>query len=393
MKTVDVLIAGGGPAGLATGIVCARNGLHTLVCEQSRLPQDKACGEGLMPVGLIHLEQLGAKSFLAPGDYFPFRGVAYISPGGAVAHGSFREGPGWGIPRRYLSKALVQKCKTLPQLEIWEGARLKLISGQETGSRTSLMLAEIGEECIATRLLVGADGLNSLVRRRAGLEKTPRARDNRELQRWGARQHYALSPWSEFVEVYWQVGVEAYVTPVGPCEVDVAFLWDRRRLRKVSGGRELIPGLLKLFPTLAERLKGGLPYDFPLAVGPLYRTSVAPVGQGVVLIGDAAGYLDAITGEGISLALAHALAFEEKVVPDLVKGKTVKTTSLASFAHAYRGIMAPYYRMTRLALYLSRHPVLATSAIALLSRSPNLFAVLLSANMGFPGEVLQKHIR
>jgi flavin-dependent dehydrogenase len=108
-----------------------------------------------------------------------------------------------------------------------------------------------------------------------------------------------------------------------------------------------------------------------------------------VLIGDAAGYLDAITGEGISLALAQALALEEKVVPDLVKGKTVKTTSLDAFAKAYRAIMAPYYRMTRLVLYLSGHPILANSTIALLSRSPNLFANLLSANMGFPGEGLQ----
>jgi len=393
MKTVDVLIAGGGPAGLAAGIVCSRNGLRTLVCEQSRLPQDKACGEGLMPVGLNYLEQLGVKSFLAPGDYFPFRGVAYISPDGAVAYGSFREGPGWGIPRRNLSKALVQKCKTLPHLEIWEGARLKLISRQETGSSAGPLLAKVGEECIAARLLVGADGLNSLVRRRAGLEKTTHARDNRELQRWGARQHYALSPWSEFVEVYWQVGVEAYVTPVGPCEVDVAFLWDRKRLGRVSGGRDLFPGFLKLFPTLSERLRSGRPNDIPLAVGPLFRTPVAPVGQCMVLIGDAAGYLDAITGEGISLALAQALALEEKVVPDLVKGKMVKTTSLAAFAHAYREIMAPYYRMTRVVLYLSRHPVLATNVIGLLSRTPNLFAVLLSANMGFPGEALQKHVR
>jgi 2-polyprenyl-6-methoxyphenol hydroxylase-like FAD-dependent oxidoreductase len=175
-REVDVLIAGAGPAGLSAGILFARQGLRTLICEQKRLPADKACGDGVMPSGLAHLERLGVMPKLASADHYPFLGIRYISPRGRVATGVFREGPGWGIPRQALSRALYLRAGELETLEVCDGTRA--FPGERTDTHISV---HVGGEKVLTRLLVGADGLNSTVRRWAGLQG-----DRPFIHRWGA---------------------------------------------------------------------------------------------------------------------------------------------------------------------------------------------------------------
>lgn len=371
---VDVLIIGAGPAGLAAGIVCGRQGLRTLVCDKRRLPADKACGEGLMPTGLRHLEQLGVKPYLRAGRHFPLHGIRYLSSKGTTARADFREGPGWGIPRLDLSSGLLQRATTLESLEIRPAVR-----ATSMGVEKNRIWVKVDGDCIAARLVVGADGLQSSVRQWAGLEG-----GRGTHQRWGARQHFKVGPWSQEVEIHWGKGMEAYVTPCADDLVGVAFLWDRGRHPQLPGGDRLIPALLEAFPELARRLKYTPVSDSPLAVGPLQRRASAPIAYGVLLIGDAAGYLDALTGEGLSLAFAQALALERTVIPRLLSPHTglLSRQDLVEYQRAYQAIMRPYYQVTHLVLWLSRHPALAEQAIGLLGRNPGLFQSLLSANMG-----------
>jgi flavin-dependent dehydrogenase len=104
------------------------------------------------------------------------------------------------------------------------------------------------------------------------------------------------------------------------------------------------------------------------------------------LIGDAAGYLDAITGEGISLALAQALSLDTTVVPLLQDAaqprRRLTTQDLQTYAHAYQTIVKPYYRVTHLVLTLSRYPAIAARIIRALGQRPEVFQHFLSANMG-----------
>jgi flavin-dependent dehydrogenase len=147
-----------------------------------------------------------------------------------------------------------------------------------------------------------------------------------------------------------------------------------------------VPALLDLFPRIQERLHGAPFCDAPRAVGPMQRLSNAPAATGVVLVGDASGYVDAITGEGISLALAEALALEQTVVPLLKSPRAARSLltmrDLDGYIQAHRAVTRPYRQMTHLLLFLSRHPVLGEAAIRVLSGRPALFQHLLSANMG-----------
>jgi menaquinone-9 beta-reductase len=374
MGAPEVLIAGGGPAGLAAGIVLARAGIPTLIAERQSYPVDKACGEGLNPTGVDALQQLGVLPRLDPQHISPIRGICYISSG-VSARASFREGPGLGVRRTALSSALLEQALSYDCLEVRSGTRLNHLERQSGG-----ILAQVGDESLPVRLVIGADGLNSGVRRWAGLEQPAPA-----LQRYGARQHFAAAPWSEDVEVYWNNGLEAYITPAGPRQVGAAFLWDRARFHPERGGPDLIQSLLEQFPTLHARLAGAPVLSQPRAAGPFWRTVKSPIGEGVLLLGDAAGYVDALTGEGISLALQSALLLETTVVPHLIAGRSPGRMSVSTLDQYRRGharLMAPYTRMTGVALFFSHRPRLLIGALHLLARQPWIFSRLLSANMG-----------
>lgn len=368
MKT-DVMIVGGGPGGLAAGVTLAACGLRVLLCERQQLPADQLCGEGLMPGGVACLQQLGVARHLGQADYRPFTGIRYHSPRGRSAAAELAEGPGWGMRRSCLSAALLARTGDFPNLTVWDR-----VIAQPVARRQGYLLVHAGTDQVQTRLLIGADGRHSRVRRWAGLEGRSRYR------RWGAGRHFQLRPWSNKVEVYWGAGLEAYVTPCGRNCVGVVFLWDSGRFKPARTGPELFGSLLQAFPSLEAKLAGAAPLDRQRSTGPLHQVATAPVADGVLLLGDAAGYLDALTGEGLSLALAQACALTRCVAPRLRESTGLLAASdLNEYATAYRRIVRPYYRITRLALWLGQHKQALEWSIALLARRPGLFQKLLSA--------------
>lgn len=332
----EILIVGAGPAGLATAIHLAERGLPVRVRDKRREVQDKACGEGVPPVGVACLKRLGVEP-----EHFPFQGVAYNTPDGGRAAARFPQGPGWGIRRTALSATL---CARAADLGI------------------PIELGSLVQELPADRLVIGADGLHSRVRRLAGLELP-----GRRHQRWGARQHFLVKPWSPFVEVHLGVGVEAYLTPVSPDVVGASFLWSPRRVRPRG---DLIGSLLSHFPALAFLARSPRASRVA-ALGPLEQRSRL-YGGNVVLVGDASGYLDAITGEGISLALAQAEAL----------ARAVAGSDLRRYAADHANLVRPYYQVTSLILWLSQHPRLAARVVRALARAQGFFAHLLCSSMG-----------
>lgn len=120
------------------------------------------------------------------------------------------------------------------------------------------------------------------------------------------RQHFAITPWTDFVEVHWSAEAELYITPVGPGLVGVAVL---------SGRRASYATQLADFPAVRDRLPSGAATSVRGA-GPLRQPVRRRVAGRVLLVGDAAGYVDALTGEGIAVALACGRALVDCIARD-----------------------------------------------------------------------------
>ena len=365
----DAIVAGGGPAGLVSVLQLERIGWRALVIEADQLPRDRACGEGIMPTGIAELRTLGLE--LTGG--MPLHGIAYRTGSGATARARFAEGPGRGILRTQLSAALFEKVRSRPRIEVLPGTRVIEIFCDDTGSR---VLLDRGEQ-ISSRLIVGADGLSSFTRRSSGL-----ALPGRRFRRFGMRQHFLATPWDDCVQVYLREDVEAYVTPVDRDRIGVAFLWHADRLRPEPAGRRGFDSLLALFPLLKQELKSARSLDDTLAIGPLEQRTRSPVALRLALVGDASGYLDAITGEGLSLAfeqarvLAECLGDIDREVSRELEG------ALRLYRRRHRSLTRNYYRMTGALLRITRRPALYERLVRALQAAPDLFARLLSINMG-----------
>jgi flavin-dependent dehydrogenase len=339
----DLVVVGAGPAGLATAIGARLAGMSVTVLERSLGPAlDKACGEGLMPDAVARLRDLGV-SLSDRGQ--ALCGIRYWD-GALTAAAAFPGLPGLGLRRTVLQSALVERAREVGVEIRWSTA--------VTGLRDDGVALEHGT--FPASIVVGADGLHSRIRTWAGLSSSKRSR---LPLRFGVRRHYAVAPWSEDVEVHFGPSSEAYVTPVGPAEVGVALLWSGRKAR--------FDGLLAGFPALEERLAAVPRTTRDRGAGPLLQ-EVAGVQRGrVALVGDAAGYLDAITGEGIAVALHQSAA----LVVALASGRPETYTA------ALRRIGRLPLVMTRLVLGLDRRPALRRRAIAALAAEPGVFSRLL----------------
>jgi flavin-dependent dehydrogenase len=327
----DLVIAGGGPVGLVTSLYAARAGLDVVVREPRRGVIDKACGEGLMPAAVADLQGLGVRL-----EGPPLTGIRYVDPG-HDAQARFRHGPGRGVARTVLHGALLDAVTA---------------AGIPVEHRPVARVHDRGDHVLVdgepARHLVAADGLHSPVRRLLGLDApagVPR--------RYGLRCHVDAPPWTSFVEVHWSATAEAYVTPVADGRVGIAVLSTQRR------GFE---DLLGTFPTLAPRLRG-LPRSRVRGAGPLRQRSSARVRGRCLLVGDAAGYVDALTGEGIAVGVASARAAVAAIVGD----------DATAYEQAWRRITRRHDLLTHGLLSATRHRVLRAGIVPAASALPRVF--------------------
>ena len=359
----DVVVVGGGPAGLATGIAAAAGGLTAVVLERRALPADKACGEGLLPGGIRALEALGARRHLDPDGCSPLRAIRWIQEDGSAAEALLPPPGGLGVRRLALSAALLARAREVGVL-VREGAAV--VAHRREGDGITVQLA--GGEELRGRLLVAADGLSSPVREREGLGAPPRT-----PRRFGLRRHLALPPWSDAVEVHFSRGAEAYVTPAGPGRVGVAFLFE-------EGVAPDFASLLIRFPGLARKVEGA-PFDSAAAgAGPFGREARTRVQDRLVLAGDAGGYLDAITGEGVSLALQEALVLGRMLPAAVARGASRE--ALLPWERAVRARHLRHAAVTRLVLSMARRPGLRRAAVGGLRHAPRLFDALVARAVG-----------
>lgn len=371
----DVLVIGGGLAGSTTALLLARAGKSVIVIEKASFPRDKPCGEGLLPHGVEKLTALGFGPALDEARAQPFVGIRYRCHG-ARADGDFAEGArGRGVRRRLLDDAVQQRA-------IAEGARKVKATARafETGDQGARVTLDDGRE-LRARLLVGADGPRSKVRHALGLDGGAPTDG-----RYAVRQHFSLAPGiplPDRVEVSALSGFELYLTPVEPGVVGVAALCERRVMQAGDGKPAArLAALLASAPdAVKERLAGSTPAGDAMACGPLRVKAKRVWGQSALLVGDAAGYVDAITGEGMSLALGSA-ELAASALGDVLDGHASERQAFERYAKGRAAIFRDHALLTHGLVFLARRPFLVRRAIGRLAHEPALFTRLLSVNDG-----------
>jgi flavin-dependent dehydrogenase len=351
VNRVDLLVAGGGPAGLAAAIAAVLAGRSVVVIEPKAGVIDKACGEGIMPCGVAALEELGVG---VRGE--PFAGVRYCHARDVrlSASGTFRGTAGLGVRRLALHEALRARAAELGVR--WERARVDHVEQDEHEVRVCGLRAP---------WLVAADGLHSTVRRVLGLELDSPVTGS---ARFGIRRHYAVAPWSDRVEVYFGEGAEAYVTPVAPDLVGVAFLFEK------SAGERCFEGFLPRFPLVRERLDGAEAVTRAAGAGPFPRRARSATRGRVLLAGDAAGYVDPLTGEGVALGMLTGIAAAQSVVEERPH----------AYAARYRAIVRRHLVVTSLLLSVVKRPPLHRLLLHLARAAPLVFDATLDFVAGDP---------
>jgi flavin-dependent dehydrogenase len=210
-------------------------------------------------------------------------------------------------------------------------------------------VATAGGPAVDASWLLACDGLHSPVRRLVGLE------GGSDGRRFGQRRHVRLAPWSDHVEVHWSPDAEAYVTPVAPDEVGVAVLGPRG---------VTFPDALAGFPALRARLEGAQWSSSLRGAGPLRQRVRARVAGRVLLVGDAAGYVDALTGEGLRIGLASAQA----------AAAAVAAGRPHDYEAAWARVTRDYRWLTSTLVTATRNPALRSALVPTAARLPRLFA-------------------
>jgi flavin-dependent dehydrogenase len=332
----DLIVAGGGPVGLATALYAARAGLQVSVYEPRPGVIDKACGEGLMPGAVAALAELG----VAPAGQ-PLSGIRYLDAT-VSAEATFRAGNGRGVRRTTLHSALRSAV---------DAAAIPVVP--ESVDRVAQDGTGVKVNGVRTRFLIAADGLHSPTRQRLGLDHPTRS-----MRRFGLRAHMAVAPWTDRVEVYWSGPAEAYVTPVAADLVGVAVLTSTRRPYADQ---------LASFPALAERL-AGTSMSTVRGAGPLRQRSRRRVAGRVLLVGDASGYVDALTGEGIALGFAQGRAAVE----------AIRLCDADRYERDWRRITWRYRLLTVGLLHAARLAPTRRTIVPAASAMPNVFAAMVN---------------
>lgn len=372
----EIAVVGSGPAGATTALLLARRGHRVVILDRTRFPRDKACGEGLMPPGVAVLRRLGLYDAVIATGAQPLLGVTYRQQGnGPSAHATFPtpsmgdQVSGLGIRRTTFDAVLVDALRREPNITLLEGERATGLVRDGSGVITGVSTRA---DAVRASVVVAADGLHSNVRSWGGLAtpELPRGR-------YGLAGHWRMATQGrDDIRVTFCNGHEWYEAPVGP----------NLLLLSVLSGPSGPRLNARTYETAARAAVSDI-HDAELVTGPLgaaqFEQRVRAVAEGnLFLVGDAAGYDDPTTGEGIAVGmlLAEHLALR---IHQARTGESSDAEAVRRYRADHVRLVRDRQRLTRLALAMARTPWLSRRAIARAATDPRALGKLLGINCGY----------
>ena len=377
--TADVIVVGAGPAGAATAIFLAEQGLAVRLVDRARFPRSKICGEYLSPEAPRLLDRLGAlKAVDAVAS--PLKGMRITAPDGTTLVGTYHAVGSWrpyreqamALPREALDAILVDRVRSLP-VDFSEEVRVTDI--HVSGDRV-LGVEAVDQQrrrlTLRAPLTIAADGRASVVAQRLGLRRPHR------LQRMALVTYVEDVPGlGPFGEIFVDPPDYAILNPVAPGRANLSIVVPLTHAAPFSGRLDaFFDARAKQLPHLARRIAGARRVAPVRAMGPLAYRVNAPRTGGVLLVGDATGFYDPFTGEGIFNGLRAAELAAETAVRALRVGD-VSAAALAGYDRARRLALRDKERVTHALQILITHRRLANLAAQLLVRRPRLLDLLL----------------
>jgi geranylgeranyl reductase family protein len=373
---LDVLIAGAGPAGTIAATVLARAGARVLVLDRARFPRPKLCGDTLNPGALAVLQRLGLGC--AASASIPLEGMIVTGDDGVRVVGRYDSVSGRGISRRDLDLALVMAAAgagarvepgVLVQGPILDSSdREPTVKGLRVTGRQGKSLA------IPARIVIAADGRHSRVARALGLSRAARW-----PRRWAIGAYFenvtGLLP--TFGEMHVRRAHYMGVAPLANGVTNACVVTPN------PGGRvpgELLESTLKSDPQLRERFADARMITAPICLGPLSVDARAAGAPGLLLAGDAAGFVDPITGDGLRFAMRGAELAARAALEALERGFGDAHVRLAA---ARRREFAAKWRFNRTARWIVTYP----SAVRAAEYGVAMLPQLLQQAIRYAGDV------
>jgi flavin-dependent dehydrogenase len=361
----DVVVVGAGPAGAAMAMALGRRGRGVILVEKAAAPRDKPCGEGLMPLGARLLQELGLD--LGALGYPAVDGVRYQLAGGRGVAAGFRirgaPAPGYGVRRLRFNTDLVEAAQRTPGVRLEPGCRVL-----SADPRPDHVRVETEGGGLRAGAVVAADGLNSALARQLGWGRPPSP-----PHRFGLVGHLDV-PGHEQREIVVTLlsGREVYSAPAGDGSLLAAVLGRRGSL--VPPGRSTAEAYRDAVEEAHPELRGA-GIGAVRGAGP-FRRRPSTVAQGrTFLLGDAAGFLDPLTGEAMAAGVAAAVELARFLDEDP-----------PAAAPRYRAWHARQWRrrqvVTRLALLLTGGRRRASRAMDGVGRRPAALESFIEVNGG-----------
>jgi geranylgeranyl reductase family protein len=362
----EVVVVGGGPAGCAAAIFLAQAGHEVVLVDEARFPRDKVCGEGVSPEAWRLLARMGADAAVRGLRPRALHGMELTSPDGTSFRGDYRGArePGFAVRRWCLDRALLE-CVRSAGVFVHEGLRARDVMMSEGRVRGVVVDTGAGPSHLSARLVVAADGRRSMVARRLGL-----LREHSRLRKFAVRGYWkGVQGLGSHGEMHVTRGGYCGIAPLGDDEANVTFVLDQREMGPAGGDLDgFYRRTLRRWPRISERLGRGSLMGPPRAIGPLALVARRVSAPGAVLVGDAAGFFDPFTGEGVTLALRGAELAAEVAHHALVRG----SDDLRLYDRRRDQATRDKFRLNRLLQRVVAWPGLADTVARRLSRRPDL---------------------